>query len=182
MTAATRRRLTTRALLALVVIVFGAPWTMTSHVVSAQNQSLFVAFADGDGVPITDMTAEEFVVEVDGKQGETLNLEPVDRPVRVTVFVDNGRGSIRALDHMREGLRLFLEPLLPDVEVAIATIGGRPQFAVKHTIDLEELTDAIGVIGPDQSGQATFMDALYEEAGAGRRSGGASISRTTGGT
>ena len=65
---------------------------------------------------------------------------------------------------MREGLRLFLDELPLDIEVAIATIGGRPQFWAKHTTDREELLDAIGVIAPQPVDAAKFLDALVEEA------------------
>ena len=123
----------TGAMVALVLIVFGAPWTTTSQVVSAQAQTLFVSVTDADGAPVTDLTSSELVVEMDGQHAETLDLEPIDWPVRVTVFVDNGIGTQTLLDHMREGVRLFLNALPPDVEVAIASIGGRPQFWATHT-------------------------------------------------
>ena len=163
MTGATTRRPPLAAVLAaLVLIACGAPWT--SRVVSAQSQSFYVSVTDTDGVPITDMRPEEVIVESDGEQRETLNLEPIDWPVRVTVFVDNGLASPPALDHMREGLRLFVDALPQEVEVAIATIGGRPQFRARHTSDREELMDAIGVVVPEMEGAASFLDALYEEA------------------
>ena len=103
-------------------------------------------------------------MEVDGKHGETLNLEPIDWPVRVTVFVDNGQVSLPALADMREGLRLYVDKLPLDIEVAIATIGGRPQFWAEHTTDREELLNAIGVIAPQPIDAAKFLDALSEEA------------------
>ena len=163
MAAATaRRRPRTAGLVALALIAFGAPWT--GQVVSAQSQSLFISFTDADGVPVTDITSEEVFAESDGERCETLNFELVDWPIRVTVFVDNGLASAPALIHMREGLKLFVDALSPDIEVAIATIGGRPQFWARHTTDPQELEDAIGVIVPDPSGEATFLDALYEEA------------------
>ena len=57
---------------------------------------------------------------------------------------------------MREGLRLFVDALPQEVEVAIATIGGRPQFRARHTSDREELMDAIGVVVPEMEGAASF--------------------------
>ena len=143
-----------------MLIGWGAPWT--SDIASAQSRSLFVSFTDADGVPVTDIAREEVVVEFDGEHCETLGLQPIDWPVRVTVFVDNGMASGPALDHMREGLRLFVAALPEELEVAIATIGGRPQFLVRHTTDREQVMDAIGVIVRDPSGEAAFLDALYE--------------------
>ena len=156
-----RGRLLAGPLIALTLIVFAAPWT--SRVAWAQTGSFFVSFTDANGAPVTDLRAEEVVVEMDGEHGETLNLEPIDWPVRVTVFIDNGIGTRPVLDDMREGVRLFVEALPPEVEVAIATIAGRPQFWAQHTTDSQELTDALGVTVPEQ-GAAFFLDALYEEA------------------
>ena len=147
--------------MALALIVFAAPWM--SAVAWAQTGSFFVSFTDANGAPVTDLRAEEVVVEMDGEHGETLNLEPINWPVRVTVFIDNGIGTRPALDDMREGVSLFVDTLPPDVEVAIATIGGRPQFWAEHTTNRQELTDAIGVTAPVE-GAAFFFDALYEEA------------------
>jgi hypothetical protein len=144
-------------LLLVLLVVPGA-----GHL-SAQSRSFFISVTDAAGAPVTDLTREEVIVESDGQRFETLDLERIDWPVRVTVFVDNGIGSRPALDHMREGLRLFLAALPPEVEVAIATIAGRPQIRARHTADREELMDAIGVIAPDD-GAARFLDALYEEA------------------
>ncbi len=163
MTAETDRHHSAAVILAaLAPIAFGAPWTIP--VASAQTRSFFVSVTDAGGAPVTDMRREELIVETDGERSVTLNLEPIDWPVRVTVFVDNGLASPPVLDHMREGLRRFVEALPPDVEVAIGTIGGRPQIWAEHTTDRDELLDAIGVIAPDMEGAASFLDALYEEA------------------
>ncbi len=156
------------ALLALVLVVFGAPLVaplvMTSQVVSAQSLQLFVALTDSDGAPITDLTPTDIIVEMDGEHSETLNVEPIDWPVRVTVFLDNGIAAVRHLADMREGLRLFVEEIPPDVEVAIATTGGRPQFWAEHTTDRAELLDAVGKIAPQPVDAAKYLDSLYEEA------------------
>lgn len=157
-----RRRPIIAALVALVLVSFGAPWT--GQIASAQSQSLFISFTDADGDPVTDITRDEVFAEVDGERSETLDFERVDWPIRVTVFVDNGMASQPALQHMREGVRLFVDALSPEIEVSIGTFGGRPQFWARHTTDPQELEDAIGVIVPDPVGQARFLDALYEEA------------------
>ena len=163
MTAATaRRRYLAGTLFAVALLVFGAPWT--SQVVSAQSRSFFLSVTDAEGTPITDMQREEVIVDTDGERSETLSLEPIDWPVRVSVFVDNGLASPPILDHVREGVRLFVETLPLEVEVQIGTTGGRPQILAQHTSDRAELTDAIGSIAPDMEGAASFFDALYEEA------------------
>ena len=93
-----RGRLLAGPLIALALIVFAAPWM--SGVAWAQTGSFFVSFTDANGAPVTDLRAEEVVVEMDGEHGETLNLEPINWPVRVTVFIDNGIGTRPALDDL----------------------------------------------------------------------------------
>lgn len=156
------RRYVAGTFLVLAHIVFGTPWT--SQVVSAQSRSFFLSVTDAEGAPVTDMNREEVIVETDGERTETLSLEPIDWPVRVSVFVDNGMASPPILDHIREGVRLFVEALPPEVEVQIGTTGGRPQILARYTSDRAEITDAIGSIAPDMEGAASFFDALYEEA------------------
>ncbi len=130
---------------------------------SAQEQSLYIAFSDFGGAPVTDVTADDIVIQWDGVPCEIVEIEPINWPMRVTVFVDNATESQAAIPDIREGLRLFLEALPPDIEVALATIGGRPQFRVQHTTDRARLLDAVGTLA-SEGGAATFFDALYEEA------------------
>ena len=162
MTPIPRLRPLTGALLALALIVFGAPWS-TSRVVSAQNQTLFLSITDASGEPVTDLTADELIVRWDDEDCETLALELINRPVRITVFIDNHGGGRVAHQDMREGLKLFLDAIPEDVEVALATLAGRPRFLVRHTADKEEIARAIDLIVPDV-GATAFRDALVEEA------------------
>ena len=161
MTAHTLRRRLIGSVVAGSLVLGGAPWAVGTA--SAQEQSLYIAFADGNGEPVTDMTPGDVVIQWDGALCDIVELEPVNWPARVTVYVDNATESQAALPDMREGLRLFLNALPPDIEVAIATLSGRPQFRVPHTTDRQELADAIGVLA-GEGAAATFFDALYEEA------------------
>ena len=54
-----------------------------------------------------------------GEDCETLNVEPINWPVRLTVYVDNGAGGREALQNMREGLKLFVDALPEEVEVGL---------------------------------------------------------------
>ena len=159
-----RLRPLTGALLALALIVAGAPWSM-SQVAFAQNQVLFLSIVDSNGEPVTDLEPDDLQVRWDDEICETLDLEPINWPVRVTVFVDNGDGSQNALQHMREGLKLFVDAIPEEVEVALLTIGSQPRWVRRHTVDREELERGIDLITPDTGAASRFMDALIEEAG-----------------
>ena len=156
------RRFLVGSVVAVSLLLGGTPWGVV-RAASAQDQTLYMAFTGADGTPVTDMTAEEIIIQWDEMPCEIRELEPLNWPVRVTVFVDNATESQTVLPDMREGLTGFLDALPPDIEVAIATTGGRPQYLTEHTTDRAALADAIGTIA-SQGGAATFFDALYEEA------------------
>ncbi len=147
---------------ALSLVVFGAPWG-TGQVASAQEQSLFVAYTDSEGAPVTDMEAKNIIIQWDEVDCEIVEVEPINWPLRVTVMVDTATEASQYLVDMRSGLENFLDALSPDIEVAIASIGARLQYKTRHTTDREELLDAIGRLVPDR-GSSAFFDGLHEAA------------------
>ena len=151
------------ALLALVLSVGGAPWLPRS-VVLAQSQTLFVSVVDSAGEPVTDLGPEELVVQWGGMDCETLNLEPVRWPVRVTLFVDNGQGTSGGIEHVKDGLRGFLREMPNGVEVALLTIAPQPRWLVRHTSDQEELGRGVDLVWTDSGAAARYLDGLVEEA------------------
>lgn len=160
-----RRRTIAGALSALALIVCGTPWD-PSPVLRAQDQALFVSVVDASsGAPVTDLTPEELAVQWDGVNCETVALEPIDWPVRVSVFVDNSRGRADAVSQIREGLRSFAEALPADMEIALFTIARQPRLLTPHTTDRAALAGGIDLVVADTSASARYLDALIEEAG-----------------
>ena len=90
------------------LVAFGTPWG-GAPTASAQEQQLYIAFADFEGAPVTDMTVDDVVVEWDGVACEIVELEPVNWPARVTVYVDNATESQAALPDMRRGAEALPE-------------------------------------------------------------------------
>jgi hypothetical protein len=124
-----RLRRAAGAVLALVLMVCGVPWS-TGQTARAQNRVLFLSVIDVTGEAVTDLQPDEVFVRWDGVDGEILDLDPIALPVRVTVFIDNGGSAASALQHMREGLKGFVDAMPEDVEVALLTVGGAA--AVDH--------------------------------------------------
>ena len=148
---------------ALSLIVNGSPWS-ANQVARAQEQSLFVAYTDLEGAPVKDMEARNIIIQWDEEDCEIVELEPINWPVRVTLLVDTGTEAAQYLHDMRVGIENFLDTLSPDIEVAIASIGGgRVQYRAQHTSDRDELLNGLGQVSPDR-GSSVFFDGLYEVA------------------
>ena len=162
-TAVRRPRRAAGALLTLVLIVCGVPWS-TGQAARAQNRVLFLSVIDATGEAVTDLQPDEVFVRWDGADGEILDLDPIALPVRVTVFIDNGDSARTALQHMREGLKGFVDAMPEDVEVALLTVGQQPRWITRHTSDHAELTRGLGLVVPDASAVARYLDAWVEEA------------------
>jgi hypothetical protein len=161
MTIQTPLRFLAGSVFALSLIVYGAPWS-ASQVALAQDQSLFVAYTDIEGASITDMEATDVIVTWDDEECEIVELEPINWPLRVTLMVDTGTEAAQFLADIRVGLESFLDALSPDIEVAIASMGGgRVQHRTEPTSDREELREGLGRVAPDR-GSSAFFDGLYE--------------------
>ena len=159
----TRHRPAVSTLIALVLMIWAVPWH--GRVALAQNQVLFLSVVDEAGEPVTDLQPDDVIVQWDGENSRTLQLDPVNLPVRVTVFIDNGASARRALQNMREGLSGFVAAMPADVEVALLTIGGQPRWIRRHTTDKAELARGLGDVVPDVGIAARYLDAWSEAAG-----------------
>ena len=157
-----RRRHVVGALVAVALTVFGGPWR-TTQVVRAQSQALFISVLH-DSQPVRDLDLDEVVVQWNDEAGETLDLEPVNLPVRVTVLIDNGGDARDALQHMREGLKGFIAAIPSDVEIALLTIAGQPRWITRHTTDRAALTRGLNLVVPDTGTSTRYLDAWVEAA------------------
>ena len=72
MTPQTPRRFLVASVIAVGLVTGSAPWG-TNQVASAQDHSVYIAFTDIDGAPVTDMTPEEVVVQWDGMLARSSN-------------------------------------------------------------------------------------------------------------
>jgi len=132
--------------------------------VSAQSYTLFVSVVDLRGNPVTDLTLDELVIQWDGEDCVTLDLEPISLPVRITVLIDNAEDTRAALQHMREGLKGFVDAIPEDVEIGLLTLASQPRWITRHTTDRAELLDGIDLVTPDYGTSARLLDGWLEAA------------------
>ena len=163
------------ALLALALMLFGAPLN-PNHALLAQSYELYVSVVDFNGDPVTDLEPDELVVQWDGVDCEMLDLELVSLPVRVTVLIDNAEDTRAALQHMREGLKGFVDAIPQDVEIGLLTVAAQPRWITRHTTDRTELARGIDFVTPDFGTSARFLGRLARSRQPDQRRRGAPVS------
>ncbi len=140
---------------ALFVSVLAAP-------AYAQRQfEFYISAIDADGVPVTNLRAEDIVVTENGASASIERMELVTRPVKVQVLVDNGMGTGNQLVQFRNGLKGFFNALPLGMEASLITLSPQPRWVVRSTNDRVQLTKGVDLIAPD-TGATKFIDGLVE--------------------
>ena len=147
-------------ILAITLIAAGA---MYAQQVQPHQLLAFISALDASGAPVTDLKPEEIAMTENGAPGKVVSLERFSLPIKVTIAVDNGAGSITALDALRTGLTGLVAALPQDVEVTLITMS-QPQMVVRPTTDRAQITQGISRFAPDSRGVAKFSETLVEYA------------------
>lgn len=130
----------------------------------AQRQfEFYISAIDAEGLPVTNLKAEDIVVTENGATASIERMELVTKPVRVQVLVDNGIGTGSQLLQFRNGLKGFFGALPLGVEASLITLSPQPRWVVRTTNDRVQLTKGVDLIAPDEGG-TKFIDGLVEAA------------------
>ncbi len=147
---------------ALALLTLGGPLATPSTVL-AQEQLLYVSATGVTGSPVSDLTADEVVVQWDGEDSEIVELELIEWPVQVTMMVDNGKGGREYIDEIRAGLKAFIAALPDGVEMALVATSDEVLIVTDYTSDKAALT--AGVDEMDRGNDdAYFLDAMIASA------------------
>ena len=147
-----------------VVMVAGLAASCLAATARAQDVGVIYAeVTDGNGVPVTDLRAEEFRVVEDEQVAEVVTAQLGAEPMRVALLVDNGViiGRRQALGPLRDGVAGFLETLPPQHAVSLSTIGGHIGWRVDFTTDRAALLASAREMHSD-SGSVRFLDGIRE--------------------
>lgn len=161
------RVLTAARVLTLVTAGLAAmlPGGQTTYAQPRERQ-LFVSVIDRDGAPVTDLTADEFVVREDKVAREVLRVTRADAPLQIALLVDNSQPATPYIADLRRGLEAFLAAL-PEGRrhgLALITYGERPTIVVDWTRDLAEVRKGIGRVFAVPGSGAMLLEALIETA------------------
>lgn len=124
-----------------------------------------VSVTDANGVPVQNLTAEDFVLEEDGttQQVQTLG-EPGKTPIEMVLLFDVSRSIRNRFDFEREAAGRFLkEAIKPGDGISIFSIGTKPVLSVPRTNQAEKaVAGALSIAPTDES--TAFYDTVVKAA------------------
>lgn len=152
--------------LALVVLPLGPVPTDASARQSASPaqgaaRTVYVSVSDAEGVPVSDLAPEDFVVKEGGKDCEVTRARIEDTPLQVAIIVDdNGTGIFRY------GLTRFVERLDGRAEFSLSTVTGQMFKLVDYTTNVSAVQRGIASLAArpatDDGGQ--LLAGIHETA------------------
>lgn len=129
-----------------------------------RQREMRVSVVDRAGVPITDLSAREFVVREDGVAREVLSAERADDPITLALLVDNSQAAGGVVSDVRQALTAFVRQLGGRNPVAVTTFGERPTILQDYTLVVPEVVRGIERIFPIPGSGAYLLQALKEVA------------------
>ena len=124
-----------------------------------------VSVSDAAGKPVRNLTADDFVIEEDGKPQQITALgEPGKAPIEIAMLFDVS-GSIHSqfAFEQQAAVRFIKEVLKPGDGVSVFAIGTTPQLVKPRTTNSEEAIKGLMAIEPVKAATA-FFDAVTEAA------------------
>jgi VWFA-related protein len=126
------------------------------------DRGMFVSVLDKDGVPVTDLTAADFVVREDRVVREVLRAEKATEPITLPLLVDNSQSAAPHIPDIREALKPFVKRLAGPNPIAITVFGERPSIFTDYTLDGAALQKGIERLFP-VTGSGSYLLLAVEE-------------------
>ena len=129
--------------------------------VAPDLRTVYVTVTDKAGSPVTDLTADDFVVKEGGKERDIVRAAVSNVPLRIAIIVDdNGTGIFRY------GVAKFIERLQGLAEFSVSTINVQQMKLVDFTTNGAALSGAINhlVARPATNDGGQLLEGIYDTA------------------
>lgn len=100
---------------------------------------VYITVLDGDGAPLSGLSAQHFAVRESGKDRTVLAIEPLRVPMHLAVLVDTSAGNGVQHETLRSAVIAFVERLAAFNDVALYGFGDRATTVVPFTRDPADL-------------------------------------------
>lgn len=146
----------------LSVAIGVLPWITDSA--PQQESTVYATVLDKAGVPVTTLTAADFVVREDGVDREVVSAVPANDPLRIAVLVDTSQRIDRHTNEIRGALRTFFTAIQGQHEIALYEFGERSSLLVPYTRDPNLLEAGVGRVFARHGSGAYLLDAIIDAA------------------
>ena len=133
-----------------------------AQTVRAVERQLFMLVTDRSGQAITDISADEMVLEQEGSECTIKDARLDSGPMKVALLVDNSDAAQQSVNSLRDGLAAFLDELQAEHEVGLFTMAGQIRQRVEFTTDRDELKEVASGLFVERNSAVVYMDGLLE--------------------
>jgi Ca-activated chloride channel family protein len=144
----------------LAVVALG--WLTADLSSQSAERTVYAAVLTRDGMPVTDLTARDFVVREGEVEREVLRVARATDPFQMAVLVDTSSALNSYLVDVRAGLAEFIREMGGQNDIALVGFGQRPTILVDYTHDVKRLSDGASRIFPETLSGGYLLDAIIE--------------------
>ena len=157
------RRLNAMSAIVLVSVTLSASTGLSDQTSFREGltRTVFVSVVDKSEVPVTDLSADDFVIKEGGKDREIVGAGMTTMPLRIAIVVDdNGTGIFRY------ALAKFVERLQGRAEFALSTVQGQHLKLLDYTSNLERVSGALSQLNarPATNDGGQLLEGIFETA------------------
>ena len=132
---------------------------------ASASERIYVTVADAKNKPVTDLTAADFVIELDGTRQEIASVSAAVEPISLVILTDRlGLSSNYTPFDVGQALREFVAVIRagsPESKIALTTFDGTVLQVTKFTSAPAELDRALGRLSTTAQ-DAVFLEALAD--------------------
>ena len=130
------------------------------------TRTVYITVADKTGVPVDDLTAEDFEIKEGGKNVEVTQAAVAKDPMQIALIVDdNGTGIFRS------GLARFVQRMEGHAVMALSSVTGQTMKLVDYTPNAQSILQGVATLnarpGTPDGGQ--LLEGIFEAANELRR-------------
>jgi Ca-activated chloride channel family protein len=129
-----------------------------------EDRSIFTSVLDENGVSVTALSTEDFVVRENGVAREILDVRRASDPLQIAVLVDTSEAVRPHLNDLRMGLRSFITSVQGSHELAFFEFGERPALVADFSRDPVRQNAAVGQLFARSNTGSYLLDAIVDAA------------------